>query len=314
MKDIVIKRVFQVILVAICINSLCFLMIHLLPGDQAMRIAAGRYGPDMMNYDLAQAVRVELGLNKPLFEQYVNSLYTLFKFDLGYSLVSGEKVIDEIYTQMGYSLYLALYSFIFSLIIAISLGIYCGYKKDGLLDKSINFLSIMIRAIPPFVLALILIVFFSLYLKILPPAGFHDWTYMILPSLTLSLGLAAISNRLIRNSFVEVSNSSYYKYARYKGLAQNIVLRRHGIKNALIPIISFLGLQSIYLIEGVVVVESIFVFPGIGHALVHAIIERNIPMIQGTTLIMAFLFIFINFITDILVKFLDPRLKKVNYA
>ncbi len=273
-----------------------------------MRIAAGRYGPDGMTAEIAQSVAVELGLHRPLYEQYFDSLFQLFSFDLGYSLVSGEKIIHELQTQLGYSLYLALFAFVLSLVIAFPLGIYSGVKKNGFIDKVSLYFSILFKAIPPFILALLLILIFSVHLNILPPAGFDDWTYLILPALTLALGLAAVSNRLIKESMNEVSNSTYFTYGKYKGLSNIVLMRRHGIKNAFIPVLAFLGLQSIYLIEGVVIVESIFAFPGIGHALVHAIIARDVPMIQGTVLIMGISFVFINLFADILSRVLDPRL------
>jgi ABC-type dipeptide/oligopeptide/nickel transport system permease component len=311
--NIFIKRFFQVIVVALLSSSIGFLMMHLLPGDIAMRIAAGRYGPDGLTSEIAQSVRMELQLNKPLYEQYLISIFNFLKLDLGYSLVSGNSVIQELKVQLGYSFILALLAFIVSLIIAIPLGIFTSISKYKFVNNSVMLISIIIRAIPPFVLALILILIFSIWFNILPPAGFESWKNFVLPTLTLCLGLAAVSNRLITDSMNDVQNSSYFKYGRFKGLSQNITIKRHGIKNALIPLISFLALQSVYLIEGVVVVETIFAFPGIGHALVHAIVARDIPMIQGTVLIMGLIFVFINLIVDILALNLDPRLKEKKY-
>ncbi|PLY08074.1 MAG: ABC transporter permease [Arcobacter sp.] len=287
-------------------------MMQFLPGDTAMRIAAGRYGPDGITIEIAKNVRNEIGLDRPLFQQYYDSLIRLVNLDLGYSLVSGEKVIDELKVQLGYSLYLAFYAFFFSIIIAIPIGIYTGSKQNGIADNLSQFVSVSIRALPPFILGLILIIIFSVYLNILPTAGFEDWTYMILPALTLSLGMAAVSSRLTRDSMISVVSSSYYSYGRYKGLDNKTLIKRHGIKNAAIPIISFLGLQSIYLIEGVVVVETVFAFPGIGHALLHAVIARDIPMIQGSILTMGILFVLINILADVLNAYLDPRIGEKN--
>ena len=308
MAQIIFSRILQAFMLVIFVNTICFIMMQVLPGNQAMRIAAGRYGPDGMTNEIAQSVALELGLNRPIFEQYWDSLFSLLNFDLGYSLVSGEKVIHEIQTQLGYSLYLALFSFVLTLLIAFPLGIFSGAKSGGIIDKVSMVFSILIKAIPPFLLGLLLMLVFSLYLKILPPAGFEDWTYLILPAFTLALGLSAVSNRLIRESMLNVTHSFYYSFAKYKGLNNWAIIKRHGIKNALIPIISFLALQSIYLIEGVVIVESIFAFPGIGHALVHAIISRDIPMIQGSVIIMGLLFVSINLFADMLERLFDPRL------
>ncbi|WP_375724973.1 ABC transporter permease [Arcobacter sp. KX21116] len=312
MKKIIISRITQVLMLVLLISTISFIMMQLLPGDPALKIAAGRYGPDGVTAEIAQSVRMELGLDKSMFQAYLDSLYQLFKFDLGYSLISGEKVIHEIQTQMGYSLYLAFFSFLLSLIFAIPLGIYSGAKNNGIIDKLGFFFSILFRAIPPFILGLLLMYIFSIYFRILPPAGFENWKYLVLPSLTLALGLAAVSNRLIKESMLEVSNSSYYAYGKYKGLTDLTLINRHGIRNASISVIAYLGLQSIYLIEGVVIVESIYAFPGIGHALVHAVIARDIPMIQGTVLVMGLFFILINFFTDMITSTLDPRLRIKN--
>ena len=297
------------LMLVLLISTVSFIMMQLLPGDPALKIAAGRYGPDGMTAEIAQSVREELKLDNSVFQLYLNSLYNLLHFDLGYSLISGEKVIHELKTQMGYSLYLSFISFLLSLIMAVPLGIYSGTRDNGIVDKIGFLLSISFRAIPPFILGLLLMYLFSIYFRILPPAGFENWKYLVLPAFTLALGLAAVSNRLIKESMLEVSNSSYFTYGKYKGLSDLALVNRHGIRNASISVIAYLGLQSIYLIEGVVIVESIYAFPGIGHALVHAVIARDIPMIQGTVLVMGLFFILINFFTDMITSILDPRLR-----
>ena len=293
---------------AIIIHGVCFAMMQSLSGDPALKIAAGRYGPDGLTSEIAQSVKLELGLDRPIFEQYVGSLLFLLQFDLGYSLISGERIMDEIKIQLGYTLYLAIMAFVFSIVIAVPLGIYCGAKQNGFIDQCSLLFSVFVRAIPPFVLGLLFILIFSVYFQILPPAGFEDWTYFVLPASTLAFVLLAMSSRLIRNSMVEVSRTSYYHYGRHKGLSDFALIQRHGVKNTFIPIIAFFGLQAIFLIEGVVIVESVFAFPGIGHALVHAVIARDVPMIQGSVIIIGWLFIAINFLADALARVLDKRL------
>jgi len=282
-----------------------------LSGDPALKIAAGRYGPDGLTSEIAQSVKLELGLNESALKQYLESLFLLLQFDLGYSLISGETIVDEIKVQLGYTLYLAIMAFVLSIIIAIPLGIYCGARQNGFLDQCSLLFSVCIRAVPPFVLGLLFMLIFSVYFQVLPPAGFEDWTYLVLPASTLAFVLLAMSSRLIRNSMAEVSRSSFYHYGKYKGLSDFALIQRHGIKNAFIPIIAFFGLQAIFLIEGVVIVESIFAFPGIGHALVHAVIARDVPMIQGSVIIIGWLFIAINFLADALARVLDKRLASV---
>jgi peptide/nickel transport system permease protein len=148
---------------------------------------------------------------------------------------------------------------------------------------------------------------FSRQLGWLPPAGFGSPREILLPALTLALGLAAMSSRVTRNAVAAVARAPYFAFARYKGLPEPIVVTRHGLRNAAIPVVSYLGLQAIYLIEGVVVVESLFAYPGIGHALVHAIVERDVPMVQGTALMMGLMFVAIGAIVDGLTLWLDPR-------
>lgn len=152
---------------------------------------------------------------------------------------------------------------------------------------------------------------FSRQLGWLPPAGFGSPREILLPALTLALGLAATSSRVTRNAVATVARAPYFAFARYKGLPEAVVVRRHGLRNAAIPVVSYLGLQAIYLIEGVVVVESLFAYPGIGHALVHAIVERDVPMVQGTALTMGLMFVAIAAIVDLLTLWLDPRMRKV---
>lgn len=308
MSRLVTARLLQALVAALLIATLCFAMMQTLPGDAAMRIAASRYGPDAMSQQLAEAVRLELGLERPLLTQYAASLMQLARLDLGYSLVSGTPVIEELKVQLGHSLWLALLALALSLLLGPTLGLMAGLRPGGWVDRLSLGLSILLRALPPFVLGLLLIMVFSLWLGWLPPAGFGSWRHLLLPALTLALGLAALSSRVTRDAMAEVAAAPYFAYGRQKGLDGLALAGRHGARNAAIPVVAYLGLQSVYLIEGVVVVESLFAFPGIGHALVHAIIARDVPMVQGTVLIMGLLFIFINLLVDTLCRRLDPRL------
>jgi len=305
-------RLVQALTLALFVHTICFIMMQMLPGDQAIQIAAGRYGVDGLSIAVAQSVAVELGLHKPLIEQYLNSLYHLITFDLGYSLISGVKVIDAISVQLGYSLYLSAIAFTLSLVIAFPIGIFTGLHAHSKADTIGLLFSVFLKGVPPFVLGIVLILIFSIKFPILPPAGYENFSYVILPALTLALGLSAVSSRIIRESMSDVAQSSYFKYAKYKGLSNRIMIKQHGVKNTSIPILAFLGLQSIYLIDGVVVVEAIFAFPGIGQALVEAIFSRDIPMIQGTVLVLGLLFVSINLFIDITSQYLDPRLKSKN--
>jgi peptide/nickel transport system permease protein len=306
-KKFLVARLLQAGLVAIVVGALCFILMRMLPGDPAMRIAAGRYGPDARIADAAERVRLELGLDRPIAVQFIEWLGSLAQFDLGHSLVTGSPVAHELQMQLGASVWLAAAALLLSLLIGPIVGLFGGLQPGGTADRIGLLGAVVFRAVPPFVLGLILMLVFSRQLGWLPPAGFGSPREILLPALTLALGLAAMSSRVTRNAVAAVARAPYFAFARYKGLPEPIVVTRHGLRNAAIPVVSYLGLQAIYLIEGVVVVESLFAYPGIGHALVHAIVERDVPMVQGTALMMGLMFVAIGAIVDGLTLWLDPR-------
>ncbi|ASY63209.1 ABC transporter, permease protein [Sinorhizobium sojae CCBAU 05684] len=307
MRNFLLARLLQAVLVAIVVGTLCFVLMRVLPGDAAMRIAAGRYGPDARIAEAAERVRLELGLDRPLGAQFVEWLGDLLRLDLGHSLVTGSPVVHELEVQLGASAWLAASALVLSLLIGPVIGLFAGLKPGGAVDRLGLAGAAIFRAIPPFVLGLILMLIFSKQLGWLPPAGFGSPREMLLPALTLALGLAAMSSRVMRNSVAAVAMAPYFAFARHKGLSESVVVRRHGLRNAAIPVVSYIGLQAVYLVEGVVVVESLFAYPGIGHALVHAVVERDIPMVQGTALVMGLMFVVIAAIVDLLTHWLDPR-------
>lgn len=307
MRNFLLARLLQAGLVAVVVGALCFVLMRVLPGDAAMRIAAGRYGPDARIAEAAEKVRLELGLDRPLAGQFLEWLGDLLRLDLGHSLVTGSPVVHELEVQLGASAWLAASALVLSLLIGPVIGLFSGLKPGGAIDRLGLAGAAIFRAIPPFALGLILMLIFSKQLGWLPPAGFGSPREMLLPALTLALGLAAMSSRVMRNSVAAVAMAPYFAFARHKGLPESVVVRRHGLRNAAIPVVSYIGLQAVYLVEGVVVVESLFAYPGIGHALVHAVVERDIPMVQGTALVMGLMFVVIAAIVDLLTHWLDPR-------
>ncbi|MEQ9607823.1 MAG: ABC transporter permease [Kiloniellaceae bacterium] len=310
MRRFLLARLAQAGLVALVVGALCFILMRALPGDAAMRIAAGRYGPDARIAEAAEKVRLELGLDRPWIAQFADWLGNLLSLDLGHSLVTGAPVLEELKVQLGASLWLAAAAVVLSLLIGPIVGILSGLRPHGWADRLGLTGSVMLRALPPFVLGLLLMLVFAIWLSWLPPAGFGTWRELILPAFTLALGLAAVSSRVTRNAIANVAAAPYFAFARHKGLSEVTVVRRHGLRNAAIPVVSYLGVQAIYLVEGVVVVESIFAYPGIGHALVHAIVERDVPMVQGTALAMGLIFVAIAAAADAACLGLDPRLRQ----
>jgi ABC-type dipeptide/oligopeptide/nickel transport system permease component len=311
MRSVLLPRLIQALLVAIIVGALSFALVQALPGDVALRIASDRYGADALSSSAADAVRLELGLDRPWPERFAVWMGDVVTFDLGRSMVSGQPVINELKVQLGYTLILAAAALIISLLIGPPLGLLAGLKPGGIADRGSVLASIALRSLPSFVIGLLLMLVFSIWLGLLPPAGFGSLRDLILPALTLALGLAAVSNRVTANSLNQVMASPYVAFARTKGLPESVVVRRHAIRNAAIPVIAYLGIQSIYLIEGLVVVESLFSWPGIGHALVHAVISRDVTMIQGAALVMGLLFVLINILVDALCRVIDPRLAAI---
>lgn len=302
-------RLLQAGFVALLVGGLTFVLMRSLPGDMAYRIAAGRYGYDRVDAAAARAVQQELGLDRPAWQALADWFIQLLHFNPGKSLVSGEPVMAEIGHQLGQTLLLAAVALVMSLLLGPPLGIFAALNPGGRLDRLLLALSTVLRALPHFVLGLILVLIFALTLGLLPAAGYGDVQHVLLPALTLALGLAAVSSRVARNAMRQVAGSAWYSFGRTKGLKEGTLFWRHGLRNVSVPLVTYLSVQFIYLIEGVIVVETLFAWPGIGHALVHAIFARDVPMIQGSALVMGLLFVLLNAASDALCWWLDPRRK-----
>lgn len=309
MLKLIFGRLIQLALVVWSVGTLTFILTRSLPGDMAYRIAASRYGYDQVDAAAADFVRAELGLDKPWYHGYFGWFGDLLQGNLGKSLVSGESVWTEVAHQFGHTLNLALVALAISLIVAPALGLAIAQKPNGIADKISLIISTLIRSLPIFIIGVALILIFSVKLKWFPAAGYGTTAHFVLPALTLAIGLIAVSVRVSRNAMVKVANSDYYQYARHKGLTDWQVFTRHGLRNVAIPIIAYHSVQLIYLIEGVVIVESLFAWPGSGHALVHAIIARDIPIVQGTALVMGGLFVLLNLCVDMMMVMIDPRIE-----
>ncbi|MEI8592630.1 ABC transporter permease [Photobacterium sp. Hal280] len=307
MIKILFSRLCQALFVAWSVGTLTFVLMRLIPGDIAYRIAAGRYGYDYVDAEAAQAVQTELGLDRSGIELYFNWLWDLLHFNLGNSLVSGEPVIQALSHQLGHSLLLAAAATALSLLIAIPVGLYCGRRVNQWSDHAALFSAIIIKAQPVFLIGLLLVLVFALHFNLFPVAGFGGPEYLVLPALALALSMAAMSSRMIRNATHQVLNAPYFQFARLKGLSHEQAFTRHGQLNIALPVMAFVGIQAVSLVEGIVMIESLFSWPGIGHALSHAIFRRDIPVIQGAALLMGLLFVAINTLVDISQYLLDPR-------
>jgi len=299
----------QLLLVIWSVGTLTFVLTRLLPGDMAYRIAASRYGYDQTDSAAAALVQAELGLDLPWWRSYASWLTDLLQLNLGKSLVSGESVWALIGHQFGHTFALALVALLLAFLIGPPLGLLAAMKPQGLFDRFTLIFSTLLRSFPAFIIGIALITLFSVQLKWLPAAGYGELQHFFLPALTLALGLSAVSMRVSRNAMVAVATSEYYQFSRLKGLNKTLRFVRHGLRNVAIPILAYHSVQLIYLIEGVVIVESLFAWPGSGHALVHAVIARDVPMIQGTALIMGAIFVLLNMAVDMLNRLIDPRIR-----
>jgi peptide/nickel transport system permease protein len=304
---ILVSRLAQAFMVALLVGTATFAMMRSLPGDASWRIAAGRYGYDNVNAAAAEAVRAELGLGGPWFPAFLQWMGDLLRLDFGVSLVSGQPVAGEIAHQLGASLWLALAAVGLSLVIGPPLGILAGLRPGSLFDRGLLVVSTALKAVPQFLMALILILVLSVQMGWLPAAGYGQPRHIILPALALALGLAAVSARIARDAMAGVAAQPFYAFARWKGLSRTQVLWQHGLRNISVPLLTYLGLQFVLLVEGVVVIESIVGWPGIGHAIVHAVFERDVPMVQGTALMLGLGFVLVNALIDLLAARIDPR-------
>lgn len=306
MRQLLLKRLLQLIAVSWGVGTLTFILMRSLPGDMAYRIAASRYGMDAVDSRAADIVREELGLDQGALSAYWQWFTDLLSWNLGNSLVSGAPVSESLWHMLGHSLLLAGAGMAIALIIAIPLGLASAYW-GGWLDRTLLTVSTVMRAVPVFVIGLLAVIVFALEWNLFPVAGFGTPAHLVLPALTLALSLAAISNRVIHTEAKRVFGSSFYEFARMKGLSPWQAFKHHGIRNIAVPVVAFLGIQLITVVEGVVMIESLFSWPGIGHGLAHAIFARDIPLIQGAALMMGVMFVVLNTLVDITCHYLDPR-------
>ena len=252
------QRLVQALMVALLVAGLCFLMVQSLPGDLAFRIAAGRYGYDYVTAEAANAVRSELGLAGSALSRFGDWLGALLQGDLGSSLVTGAPVASEVGHHLGATLSLAVAAVALALVVALPLGSLSALRPGAWCDRLTLGWSVLMRALPPFLLGLVLMVLLSVELGWVSAAGHGEGSNLLLPALTLGLGLSGVLSRVVRESVLTVVQSGYYRFALTKGLSPTRVFRRHGLRNTGVSVIAYTGVQLVLLIEGVVVVESLF--------------------------------------------------------
>jgi ABC-type dipeptide/oligopeptide/nickel transport system permease component len=312
-KRYILQRLLLLIPLLFAVTLSTFIMINLAPGDPI----ATQYGLDISRLDEASRLRLrqEYGLNDPLPLQYLRYVGNVLQGNMGKSITTRNMVSQEIFARLPATIELTLASMFFVLVIAIPLGIISAAKRGTLLDNLCMSGGLLGVSMPSFWFGMMLMLFFSLQLGWLPSSGRGDGTLwselqaLIMPAITLGTGLMGIVTRVTRSSMLEVLGQDYMRTAHAKGLAPRVVLIQHGLRNALIPVVTILGLQFAGLLGGAVIIETIFAWPGIGRLAINAILRRDYPVIMGTVLVFAVVFVVINLLVDILYTFLDPRIR-----
>ena len=316
MKGYILRRTLAAIPVLFFVATFVFLILHLTPGDPAY-LLLGESESDWIMIEDIEELRAHLGLDRPLHEQYVKFLWSAVRGDLGTSIFTGQPVTDLFAQRFEATFVLGVVSKIVALGVAVPLGVLAAWKANSVWDRGIMLYVVLGFSVPAYWLAYNLIFLFAVNLGVLPAVGYSpfsegvgDWArHLVLPVVTIGLTTAALTTRITRATMLEVLREDYIRTARSKGLSERLVLLRHALKNASIPIVTIIGLGMATIISGVVIIEVVFAIPGMGRALVEAILKRDYPVIQGLILVTAATFVFINLVTDILYAYLDPRIR-----
>jgi len=297
----ILRRIISAVFLLLLVSAITFFLLELAPGDPAVMLL----GQDATPEGIKQ-LRKELGLDKPILTRYFLFVSSLAQGDLGRSFETQRLVIEEIKNAFPVTIQLAVASLILAVIIGIPVGITSAVRQYSLLDKVIRFSVLILVSMPIFWLGLMFILLFSVILKLLPSYGRGDWQNLILPAASLSCYSLAIIIRMTRSSMLEVLRNDYITTARSKGIPEFFVIYKHALKNALIPIVTIVGLQFGTLLGGAVLTETVFAWPGLGRLMVQAIFSRDYPLIRAGILLISGCFVLINVIVDILYTYIDP--------
>jgi peptide/nickel transport system permease protein len=306
MINFVIRRIFLSLLLAIVLVAIVFFMLRtIVPGDPIQLLAGDHATPEMI-----ENLRHNQGLDKPIMVQFFIFLKNALKGDLGISIFTRLPVTDRIISAYPITIRLTFYSFIFSITLGVIIGVITSYFHDTWLDNVMRVTTVTFASVPTFWLGLMLILVFAVWLGVLPVQGnMKSLQGLLLPAISLGAGSAASLARLVRASMLEVLNSEYIRTARAKGVVETWVVAKHALRNALIPIITVAGFQIGGLLGGAVITEAIFGLAGMGTLVIHGIVNRDYPVIQGTVLFIAFTYLFVNLFVDVMYAYVDPRIR-----
>ena len=298
------KRVLMLIPVLIGVSLIVFTLMQLSPGDPAMIILGAQAAPE----DIA-ILREEMGLNDPLVVQFFRFLLGMFRLDFGTSYKDGMPVLTKLLEALPYTAQLTFSAVLLALIVGIPAGIISATKQYSIFDRIATVAALIGFSTPNFWLSIMLILVFSVNLQWLPVSGTGTILHLVLPSIALGLQSAAVFTRMTRSSMLEVLNMDYIRTARAKGLSERVVILKHALKNALIPVITVVGLQIGLLFGGAILTETVFAWPGVGRLMIDSIRAKDTPVVQGGVIFTASIFVFINLLVDILYAYVDPRVK-----
>ena len=310
MTGYVLRRLLLALPVLLGVSVLVFLILHLTPGNPALAIAGADAPPEVV-----REVERGLGLDQPLYVQYARYLARIVRGDFGRSVRSREPVLGRLRDTFPVTLSLALIGVVFTTAVSLPMGILAAYHRNTPLDVATILIVLTGSAMPVFAVGLILLWIFGVTLRWFPISGYaplttlSGWRHMVLPAITVSSGTVALLARLTRSSMLETLHQGYVQTARAKGLRELLVVLRHAFRNALLPVITVIGLQFGILLSGAVVTESIFSLPGMGRLLVQAILGRDFPVVQGAVLLAAVTFVLTNLVVDTIYAAADPRIR-----
>jgi peptide/nickel transport system permease protein len=302
----VIRKILYSVPVIWGVVTVVFILMAVVPGDPARLMMGQRGDPATL-----ARIRADLGLDLPLHRQYFRFLGDMARGDLGTSYRNNERVTTALASRFGATLRLAFWAMVVAAVIGVAAGILSAVKQYSLFDYSAMFIAISGVSAPVFWVGLLLLLVFAYGFHIIPGVGYGDgdWRYLVLPVITLGVRPAALIARLTRSCMLEVMSQDYIRTARAKGLAERVVILKHAFKNALIPVVTIIGTQVAELLSGAVLTETIFAWPGVGRLAVEALVARDFPMIRGTVIFMALLFLVANLLVDLSYGFIDPRIR-----
>lgn len=311
MATYILRRLIFIVPVALFVSFIVFMLIHLVPGNPARVLLGEEATPETV-----AGLTKELGLDKPLLTQYVIWLGQSLHGNFGQSIQLQQPVLQAIVQRIPVTLELGIASLLFSVVVAIPLGVLSATRPNSRLDVLVNVISLMGTAIPSFVLGLGLILLFALLVRVFPPGGYVPFSDdpaanlrdLILPMITLGTGAVAVNLRQVRANMIEVLGQDYIRTARAKGLRERRVQYVHALRNALLPLLTIVGLQAGAILAGAVVVETIFLWPGVGALAVQSILAKDYPVVQATVLLAALSYMLINLLVDVGYGLLDPRI------